>query len=77
MDIFTSLIKIDDLVPVLIKFAIDYVMVNTTLEPNTRACAADFIDDVIIGRTKLVARESDMMGYIISKAMEMASEDED
>jgi hypothetical protein len=56
MDVFTSLIKIDDLIPVLIKFAVDYVMVNTTLETNTRACAADFVDDVIIGRTKFVAK---------------------
>jgi hypothetical protein len=77
MDVFTSLIRIDAIVALLIKFALDNVLVNTNLDANTRASAADFIDDVIIGRAKLVGSETDMLNYIITKSLEIACEDEE
>lgn len=54
MDVFSSMLKLDSVIPLLVKFALEKIFANVDLEVPTRAGGADFVDDVIIGRGKLI-----------------------
>jgi len=54
MDVFSSMLKLDSVIPLLVRFAAEKVFANSNLEVYTRGSAADFVDDVVVGRTKLI-----------------------
>lgn len=77
MDVFSSMLKLDSVIPLLVKFALEKIFANVDMEVATRAGGADFVDDVIIGRAKLVQGNLEMLNWVIRVALEVACEDEE
>lgn len=77
MDVFSSMLKLDSVIPLLVRFAAEKVFANSNLEVYTRGSAADFVDDVVVGRTKLIQGNLEMLNWVIRVALEVACEDEE
>ena len=77
MDVFSSMLKLDSVIPLLVKFAAEKVFANQELEVYTRGSGADFVDDVIVGRTKLMQGNLEMMNWVIRVALQVAVEPEE
>ena len=77
MDVFSSMLKLDSVIPLLVKFAAEKVFANSELEVYTRGSGADFVDDVVVGRTKVIQGNLEMLNWVIRVALQVACEEEE